>query len=397
MAMRRAGRFLVFVMAAGALGGAVRLAVAKDVPVRLIGQYSMTSATAVAVSGKYAFVAARAQGLVIVDVSNPDAPTLAGHYGTSGYGLDDVAVSNGYVCAVASWCDPGGLCFGGLEMIRVAEPSAPARAGQWNTGLARAVAVLGGYAYVADSMAGLQIIDVSVPTAPKGVGGYYAGRNCTAVAVSAGYAYITGEYTGLNVVRIIDPSSPQLAGSILTAGLPCGVAVADGYAYVTQGSDGLEVFDVSVPASPSREGRWDTPGHACGVAADGRYVYVADGSAGLHIVDVANPGAPTRVGGYDTPGQAVDVALSGRHVYVADGDGGLAILSLGPGADFDADGDVDLSDFTHFQVCFNGPNRPLPGPACGDADLDVDDDIDLSDFTVFQTCFNGPNRPPACE
>lgn len=31
-------------------------------------------------------------------------------------------------------------------------------------------------------------------------------------------------------------------------------------------------------------------------------------------------------------------------------------------SDFDHDGDVDVSDFVHFQACFNGPDQP---PACG--------------------------------
>jgi hypothetical protein len=65
-------------------------------------------------------------------------------------------------------------------------------------------------------------------------------------------------------------------------------------------------------------------------------------------------------------------------------------------ADFFYDGDVDLSDFSHFQACFNGPNRSPTMTDCGDADLDADSDVDLADFTVFQACFNGPNRLPAC-
>jgi hypothetical protein len=64
--------------------------------------------------------------------------------------------------------------------------------------------------------------------------------------------------------------------------------------------------------------------------------------------------------------------------------------------DFNRDSDVDLIDFSLFQLCFGGPNRP-PGPSCFvDADLDNDGDVDLNDFAVFQSCFNGPNRPPAC-
>jgi hypothetical protein len=65
-------------------------------------------------------------------------------------------------------------------------------------------------------------------------------------------------------------------------------------------------------------------------------------------------------------------------------------------ADFDRDGDVDLTDFGYFQGCFNGSNRPPPQSGCADADLDGDADVDLADFSVFQGCFNGPNRPSAC-
>jgi len=65
-------------------------------------------------------------------------------------------------------------------------------------------------------------------------------------------------------------------------------------------------------------------------------------------------------------------------------------------ADFFYDGDVDLSDFAHFQACFNGPNDPPAMADCDDADVDADRDVDLADFGTFQRCFNGPNRLPAC-
>jgi hypothetical protein len=68
-----------------------------------------------------------------------------------------------------------------------------------------------------------------------------------------------------------------------------------------------------------------------------------------------------------------------------------------PQADFDGDGDVDLSDYGDFLFCYNGPNQPLPIPACHIADFDADGDVDLSDYGVFLSCYNGPNNPPACE
>ncbi|MBN1489810.1 MAG: hypothetical protein JXA69_07825 [Phycisphaerae bacterium] len=64
-------------------------------------------------------------------------------------------------------------------------------------------------------------------------------------------------------------------------------------------------------------------------------------------------------------------------------------------ADFDGDGDVDMTDFSAIEACFNGPNRPPATSNCEGPDLDGDNDVDLTDFGVFQACFNGPNRPPA--
>ncbi len=69
-------------------------------------------------------------------------------------------------------------------------------------------------------------------------------------------------------------------------------------------------------------------------------------------------------------------------------------VTVGALGDYDDDGDADLADFSHFQTCFNGPNRPAADPvACLDADMDSDGDVDLADFGVFQACFNGPNNP----
>ncbi len=52
--------------------------------------------------------------------------------------------------------------------------------------------------------------------------------------------------------------------------------------------------------------------------------------------------------------------------------------------DFDADGDVDLDDYTAWRACLIGPGV-APGEGCEPMDLDADNDVDLSDFARFQT------------
>lgn len=55
--------------------------------------------------------------------------------------------------------------------------------------------------------------------------------------------------------------------------------------------------------------------------------------------------------------------------------------------DANADGIVDLLDFAAMQRCFTGPAPVTCGTGCAGRDLDGDDDIDLDDFTEFQILF----------
>lgn len=59
-------------------------------------------------------------------------------------------------------------------------------------------------------------------------------------------------------------------------------------------------------------------------------------------------------------------------------------------ADWDQDGDVDMSDFGRFQVCLSGGGVPQTDPACADARLDGDGDVDALDVARFESCFSGP-------
>jgi len=71
---------------------------------------------------------------------------------------------------------------------------------------------------------------------------------------------------------------------------------------------------------------------------------------------------------------------------------------FGP-ADHDRDGDVDQSDFGHFQACYSGAFVPQNDPNCRDAMLEGgDDDVDAQDFAVFMQCLAGPGvaADPLC-
>jgi len=72
-------------------------------------------------------------------------------------------------------------------------------------------------------------------------------------------------------------------------------------------------------------------------------------------------------------------------VYIDDVDFLCAMPGYG---DLDNDGDVDLSDYTLFAQCLQGPNVTVVG-ACLNADADDDQDVDAADFAAFQEAIGG--------
>ncbi len=73
------------------------LAFAEDLNITQVGKFggSAGSAIGVSVEGNYAYVADDDNGLVIVDITDKNAPTLKGSYDTAGYAFD-VSVEGDY-------------------------------------------------------------------------------------------------------------------------------------------------------------------------------------------------------------------------------------------------------------------------------------------------------------
>jgi hypothetical protein len=118
---------------------------------------------------------------------------------------------------------------------------------------------------------------------------------------------------------------------------------------------------------------------------------------GTLVVD--RPAAPGSTDAFDHVGVAAGV----EHYYSAfayDDTGNHAEPVMDSAmphvvGDFDGDGDVDLSDFGHLQLCFTGSFVEQTDPSCQDARLDQDEDVDQGDVAAFQECLGGAGMPPA--
>ncbi len=368
---------------AGSLNGLAHLWV-LDVSVpsapRVVGEVSSTLAAAwfydVALNdaGTRAVIAMASGGVLVVDLTNPAAPTTA-PLDTAGTAYRVALNAAGTVAYVADGA-------GGLKVLSLANPAAPTQVGSLPlSGIMRDVALAGTVAYLADQMGRVVSVDVTTASAPAQLGAVVMGRYTFDLAVEGTRVVVrtadTADY--LNVVDVSNPANPVLGGSLAmnAAGDTQGLALRGGRAYVASSSTGLKIYDMtpavvggfaddfvathvasagtravitgtyrptgtarlrivdaSVPSAPHVVG--EVPSTMVATAfldvainAAGTRAVIAVGGSGVIVVDLANPAAPTTAT-FDTAGTAYGVALNaaGTLAYVADGLGGLKVLSL---------------------------------------------------------------------
>ncbi len=218
-------------------------------------------------------------GLYVVDVSDPRRPSVLAFRESRNGPYRDLAVSNGIAYGATEW---------GLEVVSLRDPRHPVFLGflhlwSWIGGpdAVVGVAVSGTRAYLACSQAGLKIVDVSDPTKLTLLG-RSSGRFSEALAVADNIAYIADHF-GLQLVDVSNPSAPFELGFCPTRGEAYGLAVAGKLVLVADGSRGIAVVDVANPRNPVMAGARSTFGYAYQVAVTQEYVFVADGPGGLVI------------------------------------------------------------------------------------------------------------------
>jgi hypothetical protein len=195
---------------------------------------------------------------------------------------------------------------------------------------AGSVQVVGTYAYVSASTAGLQIVDIRTPTAPRIVGRLDTAGNAQGIAVANGYVYIADE-TAVRVVDVRTPTNPVLRTSVAT---PATAIAASGARLVAVGGLQMKVMDITNPAAPIVRSTTTAYG-AQAVQLVGSAAALAtpainhfDQSGGVYMVDITNPAAPRMVKQVVVPGTTRTLASANGYFYA--GDSASVIDVLGP-------------------------------------------------------------------
>ena len=210
------------------------------------------------------------------------------------------------------------------------------------------VAVIGRTAYVAGGQAGLHVVDLSIPAAPRllqtiNTTKYAEAVKCTSTPTDGGIidiAFVVEGTEGITTYNISNPDSAwsynqgttAVDGNGIFVDLPS-VASPQFSVFLAESWKGIRIFD-SDPAYPGvlrYNGVFaSTRGYAKSISVADGYAYVADDELGLTVLDarVRILGAVQIVSWCDTDGNAKGVDLQNGYAYIADGKNGLVVMQI---------------------------------------------------------------------
>ncbi|MBN1409089.1 MAG: tandem-95 repeat protein [Calditrichaceae bacterium] len=183
--------------------------------------------------------------------------------------------------------------------------------------------------YVANTWAGLQVLDVSDPKNPKEIGKYELTKRTRNVYVDGNYAFLSVEIEGVYILNIADPKNIRLVSKIIPPTQQAFWVIAQfPNVYIAEGPQGISIYNIRQPDRPRLSGSLDTNGWAWGLFLYGTDLYVADKTAGVVIIDVSNPGSPVKRGQFLGMKNAKTIQVEENLAYVANGPDGLWILDV---------------------------------------------------------------------
>lgn len=284
--------------------------IAADGSLSQIGSYSLSgnpdsSARSLRLIGNYLYIAARSDGLLVLDVSVPSSPQLAFAYDT-----------------------PDRATFLTVEHDRL---------------------------YLSDRHS-LMIFDISAPQLPVFLGKLDTTFSTTGaqnefehMVVSNGVAYIAAYYSGLYIVDVSNPASPTRIASLDVAPALWAIEKNGNYLYAGGEGSGVLVFDVTDVSKPQLLTTLDLPNREVLNTTDqppfhmslkGDYLFVADGWNGVQVIDVSNPvslAVANTVSVANAGGYTWDFVIDGYTLVMGNYLGGVQIVNLGNSLDLDGD------------------------------------------------------------
>ncbi|MFX1253284.1 MAG: LVIVD repeat-containing protein [Promethearchaeota archaeon] len=296
----------------------------QQIVITEIGQYLTPGfARDVVVVGDIAYVAdmgllgSELGGLLTINVSNPQNPSLMGQFFDGGRSHHFFVNEGDKIVFMAD-------NTGGFEVLSVSDPSNITKIGQFD-GIVNDIYVQEDTVYITDWEEGFKVLDVSNRSHPIELGRFESGKPMQPINFVHHFAYVSGS-NELWILNVTDPSNiTELANYNFAVDR---LQVIGNTAYMVCSEEGFKIMDVSDPLNPIETGSYSDGGRAMDVHITGTIAIVSDRFDGLEILDIQDPSNPTELYQYYDGGNATDIHVVGNLIFVADGFNGLEIIQI---------------------------------------------------------------------
>jgi hypothetical protein len=226
-----------------------------------LGSFSGSFISAIDVAGNFVYAADNFE-FRIIDVTNPILPLERGTLLMPG-STQSVKISGSTAIVGYGSNSSPGFDQAGLMLIDVSNPDAPVEisrvdltGGSPTTGTIEDVAVVGNRLYALANSIGLLVYDISNPATPAELGrletiGIFSNAK---ISIDGNYAYLAvspGNGSGIDIIDISNSTSPQELGSFLTQYKTRDVEVVNNVIYLAERTGSLRIATIEfIPEMP---------------------------------------------------------------------------------------------------------------------------------------------------
>lgn len=271
----------------------------------------------VKVQGDVAYIAAGANGLLAVDVSDPAHPVFLDAHAAAINRFYRKLDIQGHLAIVADYG-----AGGGARIYDISDPSDLQYLATWALTYATDITIHGEVLFVADGTAGIYIANISNPYAPVFLDSYDLGTsNVTGIAVQGHFLYAASTTTSsddtITVFDIRDLTDIKPIDSFLGVYSHYDVFIDGDYLLATELMN-APIWNVTDPfLITTTDVINGIVGECMGCWGFGPYALFANGSAGLMLVDATNLHDMQVLDCYLGSSGAIQVTVHGDYIYLA--------------------------------------------------------------------------------
>jgi len=290
----------------------------------LIGDIQIGVTHEVFVESDYAYVTTN-EALVIIDISDPSNPKRISEINMEG--LSPVAVVRDELAYIVNMASHEFL------IVNVSNPENPTIIGRYDPALDWSnfddlmikMGLINNYLYVLSNVLDLMVFNVQDPTNPILIGEFNTGASNAGMAITDDVLFYTNTESGITVLNITNRSAPyQIASLNMDRGV-FDLDIHEDILYVSNYFFGVIILNVSDPFNPrviSSLGETPNvtdPPRSRAVSCDNNFLAIAKMERGVSFVDVSDPTKPHELALYKES-CPTNCLYDGKYVYITDHD-----------------------------------------------------------------------------